>query len=119
MHSPVINEHELDLVVKALKTINPGRSSAGHIKDMVNSNWPFENIATGGWVAYAEAPSKNNNVRIALSAFSVVKYLEAQPTPPDDVWGSDPDHPVEQWQYEVENDDTRLGYWDWVAGQQE
>lgn len=32
------------------------------------------------------------------------------------VWGSNPDYPVADWQYEVANDDTRAGYWDWVRG---
>lgn len=32
-------------------------------------------------------------------------------------WGEHPDHPVSDWQYEVSNDDTRLGYWAWVANQ--
>ncbi len=35
------------------------------------------------------------------------------------VWGSDPDYPVADWQYEVANDDTRLGYWEWVEAQRE
>lgn len=30
-------------------------------------------------------------------------------------WGSHPDFPVEDWQYEVANDDTRLGYADWLS----
>jgi len=29
-------------------------------------------------------------------------------------WGEHPDYPVSDWQYEVANGDTRLGYWDWV-----
>jgi hypothetical protein len=29
-------------------------------------------------------------------------------------WGKHPRWPVEDWQYEVANGDTRLGYWDWV-----
>lgn len=33
----------------------------------------------------------------------------------DDVWGQDPDHPLADWRTEVANDDTRLGYWRWVA----
>lgn len=37
----------------------------------------------------------------------------------DDVWASDPDYPVEDWRAEVTQDDTRLGYWDWVAHQKE
>lgn len=35
--------------------------------------------------------------------------------PADDLWAVHPDHPVADWQAEVVNDDTRLGYWDWVA----
>jgi hypothetical protein len=33
------------------------------------------------------------------------------------VWGAHPTWPVQDWKTEVENDDTRLGYWDWVASQ--
>lgn len=36
-----------------------------------------------------------------------------------DFWGSDPDHPVDEWQAEVNDDATRLGYWDWVQCQRE
>lgn len=34
-----------------------------------------------------------------------------------DTWSEHPYHTVAAWQYEVENDDTRLGYWAWVANQ--
>jgi hypothetical protein len=30
-------------------------------------------------------------------------------------WGEHPDYPVSDWQYEVQNNDTRNGYWDWVS----
>ena len=30
-------------------------------------------------------------------------------------WGVHPDFPRADWQYEVANGDTRLGYWEWVA----
>ena len=29
-------------------------------------------------------------------------------------WGSHPDFPISDWQDEVSNDETRLGYWYWV-----
>ena len=29
-------------------------------------------------------------------------------------WADHQDYPVSDWQYEVANGDTRLGYWDWV-----
>lgn len=36
-----------------------------------------------------------------------------------DYWGEDADFPVGDWQFEVANDDTRLGYWDWVLTHRE
>lgn len=32
-------------------------------------------------------------------------------------WDEDPQHCLEDWRGEVANDDTRLGYWEWVAVQ--
>jgi len=42
-------------------------------------------------------------------------------TPPSrpDPWVEDPEYPVSDWQYDVQNGDTRLGYPDWVLHQQE
>lgn len=31
------------------------------------------------------------------------------------VWGEHRDYPVADWKYEMANDDTRSGYWEWVA----
>jgi hypothetical protein len=28
-------------------------------------------------------------------------------------WGEHPEHSIKDWQYEVRNEDTRLGYWQW------
>jgi hypothetical protein len=37
-----------------------------------------------------------------------------------DYWqDEDPDYPCDDWKYEVANDDTRLGYWEWVAARGE
>ncbi|MHD0294308.1 hypothetical protein [Rhodococcus qingshengii] len=33
------------------------------------------------------------------------------------VWGEHPSHPARDWQHEVADGDTRLGYWAWVAAQ--
>ena len=30
-------------------------------------------------------------------------------------WGTHPDKHLEDWQNEVANDYTRLGYWEWVS----
>lgn len=37
----------------------------------------------------------------------------------EDYWSSDKQFPVEDWQYEVTNDYTRRGYWEWVASKRE
>jgi hypothetical protein len=34
-------------------------------------------------------------------------------------WDEIPGYPVEDWRYEVMNDDTRLGYSEWVENQRE
>ena len=34
-------------------------------------------------------------------------------------WGSDNQFPVEDWKYEVENNDTRLGYHEWLTVKRE
>ena len=31
------------------------------------------------------------------------------------VWGEHPGYPVDDWKDEVQNGDTRLGYWPWVS----
>jgi len=36
-------------------------------------------------------------------------------SPPPSHWDEQPGHPVEDWRYEIANDDTRLGYLDWCA----
>lgn len=33
--------------------------------------------------------------------------------------GQHADHPRSDWKYEVENDDTQLGYWEWLVHQME
>ena len=29
-------------------------------------------------------------------------------------WDDDPEWPLQDWKYDVQNGDTRLGYWEWV-----
>ncbi len=33
-------------------------------------------------------------------------------------WGEHPDYPLSDWRYEVTNDHTRQGYWNWVIERQ-
>jgi len=38
---------------------------------------------------------------------------------PGSSWDEDKQFPVEDWRYEVQNDDTRLGYLEWVSHKRE
>ena len=46
-----------------------------------------------------------------------ITVLERRPN--SSIWEEDPDHPVNDWQHQVANDDTRLGYWSWAAVQKD
>jgi hypothetical protein len=35
----------------------------------------------------------------------------------DNLWNDVPEYPREDWKREVANDDTNLGYWEWVNNQ--
>lgn len=57
-----------------------------------------------------------------LGAFVVsVRPLGSERTddPEFNHWGEDPAYPVRDWRYQAGNNDTRLGYWDWVDGERE
>jgi hypothetical protein len=34
-------------------------------------------------------------------------------------WAENPDHPLSDWKAEVADDDTRLGYADWLAARRD
>lgn len=42
-----------------------------------------------------------------------------EPADDRDPWGSDDTYPRADWEYEVGNGDTNLGYWEWVDNQRE
>jgi hypothetical protein len=44
----------------------------------------------------------------------LVANQEIDSSAPIDTWGEDRQFPREDWHYEVRNQDTNLGYWDWV-----
>ena len=35
------------------------------------------------------------------------------------IWAEDPEYPAADWRGEAGNDDTRLGYWEWVDNRRE
>jgi len=72
---PRINEFDLELVAKVLAVTNPGRASEAHIRAHIHAAWPFENISTGGWVAYAENFWETDSVRVALTPYTAARHL--------------------------------------------
>lgn len=52
-----------------------------------------------------------------VDCFNLDAFIEDKRQRPEDIWASDDDYPVEDWQYEVSEDNTRLGYWEWVQHQ--
>lgn len=81
-NKPDINAYDLELVARVLAEANPGRASEAHIRDMIRAAWPFENISTAGWVAYAENFGETNTVRVALQPYTIALYL-GLPTGPN------------------------------------
>lgn len=54
-----------------------------------------------------------------LLAWRVAHVLEMEDVVFPDPWTQDEKHPLCDWQFEVANDNTRLGYIDWVLAQRE
>ena len=46
-------------------------------------------------------------------------FADDQPAQDGDYWGEDPSNPIIDWQREVADGDTRLGYWQWIEAQKE
>lgn len=65
---------------------------------------------------YADTCHDSEEDREQLLAYAV-SLLRNLPEGAVQVWGEYPGHEVADWQYEVANGDTRLGYWEWVRHQ--
>lgn len=50
---------------------------------------------------------------------ALAQEAEVQKEAAGGVWRENSAHPVSDWQYEVANGDTKLGYWEWVVCQLE
>jgi hypothetical protein len=70
------------------------------------------------------APKAKKPLREAQASSNTTRHSLPETTHPDapqliaeadSVWDDHPNYPSEDWKYEVENGDTRRGYWDWVA----
>ena len=80
-----IDEHSLEATADVLRIINPGKSSAAHIRDMVNANMRdfSTSLSTAGWEAAGFFPDHKPGVmvvRFAVAAYTVQCWLDNNPT---------------------------------------
>lgn len=68
-----------------------------------------------GYVGLPNAPSKQEIDFIMAGVSERIK--EMQLIEEYGYWAVHPDFPREDWVYSVQNDDSRTGYWQWVAKQ--
>ena len=83
-----------------------------------------KDLGLGGSIIEVWADSKEDNYVSLMIRHQDAELLESivarlRPAPPEDIWADDPRYDAQSWRYEVANNDTRLGYWDWVASQRE
>ncbi|WBO21744.1 hypothetical protein [Sphingomonas abietis] len=71
----------------------------------------------GGWCVVFADRIRSGTTADAIDALINPAHEVANDT--TSVWDEDPDHPVADWQYEVANGDTRLGYHGWIAGRRQ
>lgn len=75
---------------------------------------PYRDSFGGGWCAIFSDRIEIEMTREALSKALDGRTVTARPDP----WAGDPAHPADDWKAEVANDDTRLGYLDWIKARQ-
>lgn len=74
----LIDNDSLVRTARALEVINPGRSSAEHIRDMIRAHLGGGSsyISTCGWIAFTWIDDKSRtNVRVAVEPYSVLRHL--------------------------------------------
>jgi hypothetical protein len=57
----------------------------------------------------------DNNLKTAQTDWRA--YVDSIMKKNGGYWGDHPNYPSDEWQDEIANGDTRLGYWEWVAKQ--
>lgn len=75
----IIDYKSLTSAAYAINAINPGRSSAAHILDMIRANireGESTYISTCGWIAFTWMDDEGlTNVRVAVEPYSVLWHL--------------------------------------------
>jgi hypothetical protein len=56
---------------------------------------------------------------VAIDLCAAADNVERQDEVPADVWSENPKYPRSDWKHEVAEDNTNLGYWEWVLHTEE
>lgn len=95
--------------VRLTVEFDPQTTSAARIAEVLNKLFDEESLQNALWPDDVVSPEHGSPGVGLVTATQV----------PDDLWQAHPDYPFAQWMDEVAEHDTVLGYWDWVAAQQE
>uniref|UniRef100_A0A6M3IMI3 Uncharacterized protein n=1 Tax=viral metagenome TaxID=1070528 RepID=A0A6M3IMI3_9ZZZZ len=72
---------------------------------------------TGIWPGKAEADYLGVDLNEFEIKYGRLFFKKPCEKPEKNVWDENPEYPRSDWKDEVNNDDTNLGYWDWVEHQ--
>lgn len=112
-HTPINGGDTVDVVNAHYDTLRQVVAGYDRLHDLLSD------LIEGGRLKEADIPDDYQ---------AIVEQLALLANPPTDpvpsladrfggYWsGEHPDYPVEDWQGECANDDTRLGYWEWAQG---
>ena len=83
------------------------------------AGWIADQMGVDSLIEYLDLDNRD-----ADSAAEIIERLGFDPRgggdpTAEDGWTEDPDWPLADWRYEVANDDTRLGYAEWVKHNKE
>lgn len=99
---PVCRSHEL--IIERLDVISPLHAEQDAACTDCKSTWTIS-------YAFSEILKLESNELLMKPDQLREKYDGSQGTN----WGQHPDYPMKEWQAEVCELDTRLGYWEWVT----
>lgn len=76
---------------------------------------PFKNVVDNLESYIGRGLLTEPNHEVLVEDYSIEILSETLQDEYGGLWGEHPDYPRKDWAYEVGNNDTNLGYWDWVS----
>lgn len=108
----LVEEDGFDAMYQAMRSAAP--KLAGPTPALFVSQEALEDAEQVGMHA-TRTPNDVQNVPL----FTGESDTDAPDDEQEDYWGEDDQYPLSDWMYEVQNGDTRAGYWQWVESQKE